>query len=123
MQSEKKLKLKKNELLTVIDQIAFIKADIRGGISQCCKRHAKANNIFLDGFDEKKLESYLFYFDVNNLYGWSMSRYLPEGGFEWVSPETNLEVSDTSTYRYILKVDLDYPTDLHDLHSDLPLCP
>ncbi|KAJ0172472.1 hypothetical protein K1T71_000525 [Dendrolimus kikuchii] len=111
------------ELLTDIDQIAFIKAGIRGGISQCSNRHAKANNKYLDDFDENKPPSYLVYFDANNLYGWAMSQYLPEGAFEWVSPETNYEVTDTSEYGFILEVDLEYPEKLHDLHSDLPLCP
>lgn len=112
------------ELLTDFDKVAFIRAGIRGGVSQCSKRYAIANNKFLEGFDENKPISYLAYFDANNLYGWAMSQYLPEGGFEWVCPDNiNFQVSDFSEYGYILEVDLEYPKDIHNLHSDLPLCP
>lgn len=120
MLKQTKVKL---ELLTDIDQIAFVKAGIRGGVSQCSNRYAKANNKFLDDHNENAPESYLAYFDANNLYGWAMSQFLPEGGFEWVSSETNFEVDDTSEYGFILEVDLEYPEELHDSHSDLPLCP
>ncbi|XP_052746715.1 uncharacterized protein LOC128199737 [Bicyclus anynana] len=110
------------ELLTDYDQIAFIESGIRGGISQCSNRHAKANNKFMEDYDKDKPDSYLTYLDANNLYGWAMSQYLPTGGFEWVSTETNFNVSDTSELGFILEVDLEYPNILHDLHSDLPLC-
>jgi hypothetical protein len=34
-----------------------------------------------------------------------------------------MEVSDTSCKGYILEVDLEYPSELHDLHNDYPLAP
>ncbi|CAH2108777.1 unnamed protein product [Euphydryas editha] len=111
------------ELLTDFDKIAFIRAGIRGGVSQCSNRYAKANNQYLTSYDETKCKSFLAYFDANNLYGWAMSQYLPVGGFEWVDPDTNFNIPDTSEYGFILEVDLKYPDELHDLHSDLPLCP
>ncbi|XP_041969806.1 uncharacterized protein LOC121726481 [Aricia agestis] len=52
-----------------------------------------------------------------------MSQHRPVGGFEWVDPNTNFDIPDTSEYGFILEVDLKYPDELHDLHSDLPLCP
>nr|XP_042912889.1 uncharacterized protein LOC122272919 [Parasteatoda tepidariorum] len=53
-----------------------------------------------------------------------MSQYLPLKDFQWIDPAT--EVLSTPPYSstgYILEVDLEYPSDLHDNHSDLPLAP
>ena len=44
-------------------------------------------------------------------------------GFEWLSPDTNYNVPDGSKIGYILEVDLEYPSYLHDKHNDLPFCP
>lgn len=111
------------ELLTDFDKIAFIKSGIRGGVSQCSHRYAKANNHYMNDYDKSQANSYLIYLDANNLYGWAMSQYLPVGGFQWVDIETNFKVAIDSEIGYILEVDLEYPDNLHDLHSDFPLCP
>lgn len=111
------------ELLTDFDKISFVKTGIRGGISQCSNRHAKANNKYMSDYDHTKASSYLTYLDANNLYGWAMSQYLPINGFEWVNVDVDFNIPSTSNVGYILEVDLEYPKNLHDLHSDLPLCP
>ncbi|CAK1598078.1 unnamed protein product [Parnassius mnemosyne] len=111
------------ELLTDYEKIAFIRSGIRGGVSQCSNRYARANNKYMEDYDTGKPNSYITYFDANNLYGWAMSQYLPTGGFEWVNPNTEFNVSRTSDFGFILEVDLEYPDELHDLHSDFPLCP
>ena len=71
------------ELLTDYDQHLFIERGMRGGISMVSKRHAKANNPLVEGYDPKKPSSHILYLDANNLYGWAMSQYLPTGGFRW----------------------------------------
>ena len=49
------------------------------------------------------------YLDMNNLYGWGMSGYLPYGGFRWLK---NVDGSDValigkkSQIGYILEVDI-----------------
>jgi hypothetical protein len=116
------------ELLTDIDMIMFYKKGIRGGISQCSNRYAEANNEYMADYDKNKESSFCIYIDVNNLYGTSMTKPLPYGGFQWVENLDELlksieNVKDDSEIGYVLEVDLLYPTELHDHHNDLPFCP
>ncbi|XP_043471972.1 uncharacterized protein LOC122504790 [Leptopilina heterotoma] len=114
------------ELLTDIDMVMFIERGIRGGVSQCMNRYAKANNHYMKNYNESEETSYIMYFDANNLYGWAMVQSLPYGGFKWVENVDNsfdFNVADDAPTGYILEVDLDYPDHLHDKHSDFPFCP
>ena len=57
------------ELFTDYNQHLFIEKGMRGGISMASKRHAKANNPLVDGYDPEKPSSHILYLDANNLYG------------------------------------------------------
>ncbi|XP_044764456.1 uncharacterized protein LOC123321018 [Coccinella septempunctata] len=114
----------KLQIIKDIDMILFIEESIRGGISQCSNRYAKANNKYMTTFDSEKLSSYIIYFDVNNLYGWAMSQFLPYDEFEWTNTNIDvIQIPDNAPEGYFLEVDLEYPKHLHDIHSDLPFCP
>lgn len=54
----------KIELLTDIEMLLFIERGIRGGISQCNKRHVKANNKYMgDAYKPEEKNNFLMYLD------------------------------------------------------------
>ena len=104
----------------------FIEKGLRGEISYIAERYAKANNRYLKNYDTKKPSKFKTYLGMNNLYDWTMSSSLPYGGFKWLKNADNFDVnsiSEKSPVRYILKVDLKYPDELHVLHNDYILAP
>ena len=66
------------------------------------------------------------YLDANNLYGYAMSRYLPTGGFKWLTEKQidnimKKTILSDNKKGYIFEVDLEYPEEFHELHNDYPL--
>ena len=118
----------KLDLITDIDMYLMVESGIRGGISMISQKYAKANNPYIEDHDPEKTTSYIMYLDANNLYGWAMSECLPSGNFQWVDDDAlkNLDIQQVAADAdrgYILEVDLEYPEDIHDLHSDYPVAP
>lgn len=116
------------DLFQDVNQYLWLSNDaIRGGLSVVSKRLAVANNPSLPGYNSKQPCSAILYLDCNNLYGYSMMNHLPVSDFEWVENchdiQFILELPADSDVGYILEVDLDYPSSLHDVHSDYPLAP
>ena len=72
------------EKIVDIDMYLFIEKGLRGEISYIAKRYAKANNKYMKDYDPKKPSKFITYLDMNNLYGWAISSYLPYGGFKWL---------------------------------------
>ena len=116
------LKMSKVELELLHDQdmLLMVEKGVFGGVSMISTRYGKANNKYVQGFDPSKPSTYIQYLDANNLYGWAMSKPLPTHGFKWMS---EAKINDWRRYSCILEVDLEYPRELHDLHSDYPLAP
>ena len=117
------------ELLSDVDKLLMIEKGIRGGISIISNRYGKANNKYMEDFNNLKPSKYLMYLDANNLYGWAMSQKMPVHSFKWL---TNKEIENIFNNQIvqvwektpcILEVDLTYPEELHDSHNDYPLCP
>ena len=75
----------KLELLTDIDMLLMAEKGITRGICHAIHRYAKANNRYMKNYDKNKesSSSYLKYWDLSNLYGWTMSQKLPVNNFEW----------------------------------------
>ena len=118
------------ELLTDYDMLLMIEEGIRGGISHAVHRYAKANNRYMKNYDKSKESSYIQYLDANNLYGAAMSEKLPINEFKWVNDISRINEKFVNSYDkknsdkgYILEVDVDYPSKLHKLHSDMRFLP
>ena len=114
------------EKISDIDKYLLIEKGLRGGISNIAKRYAEANNKYTKNYDSKKLSTFITFLDMNNLYGWAMSKYLLYGEFEWLKNVDGFDVisiSENSPIGYFLKVDLEYPDESHKLHNDYPLAP
>ena len=122
------------ELITDPDIYLMVESAIRGGISTVSNRLATANNVYLENennkkkklFDPSKPTSFIMSWDVINLYGYCMLSKLPCGNFRFLEDPENFDfrtVQHDDDTGYILEVDLHYPFEFHDSHSDLPLAP
>ena len=79
-----------------IDMYLFIEKGLKGGISCIAKRYSEANNKYMKNYDPKKPSKFITYFNMNNLYGWAISGYLPYGGFKWLKNVDNFDVNSIS---------------------------
>ena len=99
------------------DKYMFFEQGMRGGVSYINKRYSEASK-----------KKHIYYFDMNNIYEHAMSQYLPYANFKWVKNIDKIEqklmqIKKDSSTGYILKVDLEYPQELHNIHNDYPLAP
>ena len=72
-------------------------------------------------YDPKKPSKFINYLDMNNLYGWAMSEYLPYERFKCL--KTLMSTGKRRKTGFVLEVDLEYPEKLHASHNDYPLAP
>ena len=117
------------ELLTDYDMVLMVEEGIIGGICHAIQRYAEVNNKYMKDYDRKKKSSYIQYLDANNLYGKATTEKLPVKGFRWMDNISKIDEDFVKDYDknnnkgYILDVDIDYPSKLQNLHSDLPFLP
>ena len=70
----------------------------------------------------KKESSYLQYWDVNNLYGWTMSQKFPVNNFEWIKDTSQFNEDFIKNYNeesdegYFFEVDVQCLEKLQKLH-------
>ena len=99
-----------------------------GGICRAIHKYAKANNKYMKNCDNTSL-SYLRYLDANNLYRVAVSEKLPVNGFEWVNNLSKFDerfiknYDENSDKGYFLEVNVEYPKNLFNPHSDLLFLP
>ena len=119
----------KLELLTDVDILLMVEKGIKGGICHAMHRYAKARNNYMKDYNKDEEEKFLEYLDVNNLYGWGMPEPLPVDGFDRIKDLSKIDEDFIKNYDkdsdkgYILKVDVKYPKNLHDLYGGLPFLP
>ena len=108
--------------------LLIVEKGIRGGICHSINRYAKDNKYIKD-YNKNKESSYIKYGDVNDLYGWSMSQKLPVNRFRFVEDLSEFNEGFIESYNekskeeYFLKVDIQYPEELHKFHNNLPFSP
>ena len=114
----------KLELLTKNDMLLMVEKGIRGGIYRyAIHRYVKANNKCMKNYDKNKESSHIKCLDASKLYEWVIS---PADGFKWekyiskFNEDFIKNYDEDSDKGYILEVDVEYPKNVHDLHSDLP---
>ena len=114
------------ELIQCPEMHCMISKGIRGGINQISHRASFANNPHVPNYDPSKPISSILYADCNSLYPWALQNMLPHKDYRWLA-ENEIAQLNVETYPsegikgLILEVDIDYPDELHDLHSDYPL--
>ena len=64
-----------SEVISEIDMYLFVEKWLRGGISYIAKRFSKANNKYMQSYDDKIQSKYIKYLDADDLYDWAMSQY------------------------------------------------
>src|SRR5438477_5249539 len=95
----------------------FFEDGIRGGMSFVNTHHVKADS-----------GTFISYWDENNLYGNALRQLLPTSNFHWLTDHEIalidwLNVDTEGDFGYVLKVDLNYPVNIHDITQDFPLAP
>ena len=118
----------KLEKISDPDKYMFFEQGMTSGLSYINKRYSKANNEYCQDYDKEKSENHIIYLDINNLYGHAMSQYLPYADFKWVKnidkiKQKLMNIKSNSSTGYVLKVDLEYPQEFHDIHNDYLLAP
>ena len=118
----------KIRIINDIDILLIVEKGTRDRIYHAIHRYAKANNKYMNNYNKETESSYLEYLDPNNLYGLTMSQKRPVNGFEWIKElsqfkEDFIKNDEDSNKGYFLEVDVEYPKNFSNLHSDLPFLP
>ena len=98
------------------DMILLLENNIRGGIS----------SIMGDRYIKSDENKEILYIDANNLYGHSMSQYLPYDEIKFdnnVSLDDILNTPDDSDIGYFIEVDLIYPDHIKEKTKNFPFAP
>ena len=82
---------------------------------------------YLKKFDKNKESSYIQYWDVSNLYGWTISQIFSVNSFKWMKNTSQFNEDFIKNYNkksnegYFLEVDVQYIEKLHEMSKILKL--
>ena len=115
-------------LLSDIDMLLFCEKAIRGVLNGVgALRHFRALKKYLQKFDRNEKFVFGAIFVVASLYGGVMVRKLPRDGYKWCEIKNIVELMgkyrSNTDFGYFVEIDLEYPREIHDDHSDFPLAP
>ena len=98
---------------------------MRAGVSYISNRYSKADNKYLKSHDPKQESKHIMYLDANNVYGYTMLKFLLTSDVKWIDPkEFDLKkYTNNSLKGFALEVHLEYPKELRELHNDYSLTP
>ena len=120
------------------EMFCMLEQGIRGGLSVVSKHYTNASNYYTNpekySCPDSEGSRYIYLLDANGLYSWAMTQPLPYGDFKWEEDIQLLEKmfsqsptscwpADDGDRGYILTVDLEYPSELHDYTAAYPLAP
>ena len=77
----------KLEFIPDPDMYLFFEKSMKGEVSYISKRNSKANNKHLKSNDPKQQSKHIIYLDMNNIHGYSMSKFLLTSGFKTIDPK------------------------------------
>ena len=98
------------------DMILLLENNIRGGIS----------SVMGDRYIKSDKNKKILYIDANNLYGHSMSQYLPYDEIKFdniIKLEDILITPDNSDIGYFIELDLKYPDNIKEKTKNFPFAP
>ena len=113
------------ELFTDTDMQSMVEKGIRGRICHAIHRYTIENQKYMKNCNKDMESFYPMYWDESNLYGWAMSQ-------KWLMVLNGIKSNfkfnekfiktfdEDSDIGYILKVDVEYPKNLHNIDNDLP---
>ena len=103
----------------------MVEKNIRGGICNAIHWYATENQKYMENCNKDMESFYPMYWDERNLYGWAVSQ-------KWLMVLNGIRSSfkfnekfiknfdEDSDVGYILKADVEYPKNLHNIDNDLP---
>ena len=83
----------------------------------------------MKNYDKYKEQSYLQYWDANNLYGWAMFQKLPVNNFEWIKDIYQFNEDFLKNYNeesdegHFIEVNVQYFEKLHEPYNNVPFSP